>query len=322
GCGRIAGGARSNRVRRSAGNRSRQLHEELRTVSWTTRRRRPGESRGQADQGCFTEVGPRDQAHRRAARENYYKRRRSDARVQRQTDSGRDSGPCEVCEKRISGEIDQSSLRFSAYLCVEMTVNAENAEIRRGPQRKSTTNASDRRGIELHRAVVHAPVPHHRKIFHVVLVQTPRCLRSLTWKRVQRAQDITRIEVDDRLIADVRIVHTRRAHRITVTVHVVQEPANILRSEIALQRPRRVCVANREREVRYVAEHHSLVDQCLRQVDSCVVDYELHSADDLEYEARGRHDDVWVELPAGFEQETVFGERLNGVGHDRRAAFA
>src|SRR5215213_3609467 len=57
--------------------------------------------------------------------------------------------------------------------------------------------ARDRRRLKLHRAVVHTPIAHHRKVFYVILVQSPGLLRPLTRECVQGAQDIARVEVDN-----------------------------------------------------------------------------------------------------------------------------
>ena len=94
-----------------------------------------------------------------------------------------------------------------------------------------------RRWLELHRAVFNPPVLHHRQIFHVVLVQAPRRLRSLVRERMQGAQDVSGVEIDHRLLFDVRIVNARRACGITVAVHVVQQPAHVLGGEVAFQSP-------------------------------------------------------------------------------------
>ena len=56
---------------------------------------------------------------------------------------------------------------------------------------------------------------------------------------------------------------------------MVQEPADVARDELGLERPRRVRVADREREVRHVAEHHALVVVGAREIDARAVDDEL-----------------------------------------------
>ena len=75
-------------------------------------------------------------------------------------------------------------------------------------------------------------------------------------------------------------------------VHVIQESANVLRDEVTLQRPRRICITDSESKVGHVAEHHAFVDERLRHHNGCAVDDELHSAEQFQHEARGRHDDV------------------------------
>ena len=133
--------------------------------------------------------------------------------------------------------------------------------------------------FELHRAVFNAPISHHRKVFHVILVQAPGRLQSLSRKSVQRAQDVSGVEIDHRLFSDVRIFHSRRADDIAVMVHVVQESAHISCREVTFQSPRCVRVADGEGKVGYVAEHHSFVDEGLRKIHGRVVDYHLHPAE-------------------------------------------
>lgn len=77
-------------------------------------------------------------------------------------------------------------------------------------------------GVELHGAVFNASVPHHRKIPDVVLVQSPRCLRSLARQFGEGAQNVPGVEVDHGLVLDVRVVDARRADGIAMLVHVVQ----------------------------------------------------------------------------------------------------
>ena len=56
-------------------------------------------------------------------------------------------------------------------------------------------------------------------------------------------------------------VGSRRGDRdvVAVALHVAQQPADVARGQVGLQRPRRVGVAERRHEVRHVAEHHALV---------------------------------------------------------------
>ena len=52
-------------------------------------------------------------------------------------------------------------------------------------------------------------------------------------------------------VVDRRIAVDRGVHlAVAVRVHVVEQPADVLAGEVALQRPRRVRVAERERQVR------------------------------------------------------------------------
>src|SRR6185503_8147668 len=108
-------------------------------------------------------------------------------------------------------------------------------------------------------------------------------------------------EVEDRYLFDVRIVHAWRADIIALMVHVVDEPADVLGDKVALQRPRRVCIADGKGEIGYVAEHHAFIDQRLWHHDRRAVHDELHAAEEFQNETGGGHDDVRVEVFTGFE---------------------
>ena len=62
---------------------------------------------------------------------------------------------------------------------------------------------------------------------------------------------------------------------ISVLVHVIEQPADVLAGEVALERPRGVGVAERHRHVGHAAEHHALVAHRLGQLDLAAVDREL-----------------------------------------------
>ena len=100
----------------------------------------------------------------------------------------------------------------------------------------------------------------------------------------------------------------RRALAVAVLVHVVEQPADVLAGQVALERPRGVRVAEREGQVRHAAEHHALVGHRLGELDVAAVDGELHAAERQQVEAGGGDDQVGLELGAGRELEARLGE--------------
>ena len=102
-----------------------------------------------------------------------------------------------------------------------------------------------------------------------------------------------------------RIVVARRAVRVAVRVHVVEQAAHVLAGEVALERPRGVRVAERQRQVGHAAEHHALVAHRLGEVDVAAVDGDLHAAERQQVQAGRGDDQVGLELGAGAQPEPV-----------------
>src|SRR5689334_12091261 len=90
---------------------------------------------------------------------------------------------------------------------------------------------------ELQHAVLEAAEAQVQQVARVVLVQLPRHLRAGLREGVDRALHVARGEIDDRLLGHARVVAPRRALTVAVAVHVVDQPAGVLRDEVALQRP-------------------------------------------------------------------------------------
>ena len=116
-----------------------------------------------------------------------------------------------------------------------------------------------RRPRELHALVLELAPPDHQDVARVVLVHPPRRPVALLRELVDRPQHVARHEVDERHDLHRWVRPSRRDLVVAVLVHVVEEAAHVLADQVALQRPRRVRVAERDREVRDPAEHHALV---------------------------------------------------------------
>ena len=134
-----------------------------------------------------------------------------------------------------------------------------------------------RSAAELHRAVLDGAEFQAKDVERVVLVEPPRRLRALLRELVDRAQHVARGEVDERARPIEWSVSSGHALVVSVLVHVVEQPAHVLAGEVALERPRRVRVAERDRQVRHAAEHHALVAHRRETVDLAAVDRDLAS---------------------------------------------
>ncbi len=93
----------------------------------------------------------------------------------------------------------------------------------------------------------------------------------------------------------------RGALPVSVLVHVVEQTADVFAGEVALERPRGVRVAQREREVGHAAEHHALVAHGLAELDVAAVDGDLHAAKRKQVQAGRGDDHVSLDLRAGGE---------------------
>src|SRR5262245_59213446 len=115
-------------------------------------------------------------------------------------------------------------------------------------------------------------------------------------QRGQSTYNVPRREVDNRFLENIWIVYARRAHCVVLAVHVVKQPEYILGSMIALQSPRSVRVADGERKVRNVTEHHSLIYKRLRQVNCRTVYGQWNSTDEFKHESSCRDYDVGLQM--------------------------
>ena len=158
----------------------------------------------------------------------------------------------------------------------------------------------------------------------VVLVQLPRRLASPAWGTspwpAARSRRRSRARARGSMFgSSLRGVAWRGAG----PAHVVEQPADVLAGQVALQRPRGVGVAERRGQVRHAVVHHALVGQRLAEVDRRAVDGELRSRPaPRSCRPGGGDDDVGVQLLAGLQPDAGLGERLDRVGDDRGACPA
>ena len=192
-------------------------------------------------------------------------------------------------------------------LRVQLVGGAQQSGVGRRPAGRVGTlgHAQDLLAREAHRAVVDRAELQREDVERVVLVEPPRGLRALLGELVDRAQHVAGGEVDERLLGDRRVVVVGRALAVAVLVHVVEQAADVVAGEVALQRPRGVGVAERDRQVGHAAEHHALVAHRLGDLDLAAVDGDLHAAERQQVQAGGGDDQVGLELGAGLELEPV-----------------
>ena len=107
-----------------------------------------------------------------------------------------------------------------------------------------------------------------------------------------------------------------------VAVHVAQQTADVGGGEVGLQGPRCIGVAEGHRQVRHIAQHHSLVRHGLSQVAGPSVDAYRHVAQHVQLQTGGHHHDVGGKFIAGGEPQAPLRETFDARGHHRGAALA
>ena len=112
-------------------------------------------------------------------------------------------------------------------------------------------------------------------------------------------------------------MRARAALVVAFCLHVVEDATDVLAGEITFQGPRRVRVAAGESHVGYIAEQHALVGQGLRELDPLAIDRHLKTAEQLEIEARSRHNQIGLDLCARMQPNAPFSEAGDVVGDDR-----
>src|SRR5471032_1162227 len=113
--------------------------------------------------------------------------------------------------------------------------------------------------LELHDTVAQGTEPERRKIEQVILMILPRLVKPLLGQDVRRPLNVARREIDGRQRTHFVVPQSRHANIVVICLHVIHEPADILCNQLGLQGPRSVRIAERRREIRYIAIHHALV---------------------------------------------------------------
>ncbi len=141
---------------------------------------------------------------------------------------------------------------------------------------------------------------------------------ALFRQRVQSPQNVARVEVDRRFLAQAGVPH-RHAPVGPGLVHMLDQPADEARGEFAFQGPGGIGVAAGGGEIGYAVEHHAFVEQGLRRLDWRAIDDKVDAAEQL-YPQPGRgNDDVGLDLCAGGQFDAMLRKRLDPVGDDRSA---
>ena len=102
----------------------------------------------------------------------------------------------------------------------------------------------------------------------------------------------------------------------TVGVHVVQYAADELGDQVGLQGPRGIGVAEGDGHVRDTGQHQAFVGHRLGEVDRLTVAGRGGPTEQLHVQTRCGDDDIGLQLGAGGQLDTGFGECLDGVGDD------
>ena len=90
---------------------------------------------------------------------------------------------------------------------------------------------------------------------------------------------------------------------------MLEQPTDEIGNQVGPQGPAGPEVAEHPGQVGHAGEHHSPVGDRVGEVQRLAVDDEVDVAQHADVEARGRNDDVGVELLAGFEQDARSRER-------------
>ena len=99
---------------------------------------------------------------------------------------------------------------------------------------------------------------------------------------------------------------------------MVEQAGHRSTGEVALQRPGRVGVANRECQVRDALEHHPLVGESIGDVERFAVDHDFGATEEQQLETGCGHDHVGFEMLAATESDSRLGEPVDVIGDDRR----
>ena len=152
-------------------------------------------------------------------------------------------------------------------------------------------------------------------------MQPPGFSGALLWQQVAGALHVARGEAEKGLRWHRRVA-PRHCAAVAVALHVAQQPADVAGGQVGLQRPRRIGVAEGERQIGHVAEHHALVDHGLAGIEWPPVDGQRHIVQHVQLQAGGQHHDIGREFLAAAQAQSTGGEALDGVRHHRRAALA
>ena len=102
-------------------------------------------------------------------------------------------------------------------------------------------------------------------------------------------------------------------------LHMAEQAAHEVGDQVGTERPACPEVSEHPHHVRHAGEHHAAVGDRIGEVERFAVDGEVDVAQHVEIEAGGGDDDVGLEVLAGLQADSGFGEPFDLVGDHRGA---
>ena len=99
-------------------------------------------------------------------------------------------------------------------------------------------------------------------------------------------------------------------------IHFVQQTANIVSRHVDLQCPGGIGITDHVCEVRSILQQHAPIGHALAEVFHLAVDSQLNPAQHLQLKAGGCHDDIGLQLAAGFQRDATFRKGLDVIRDD------
>lgn len=162
---------------------------------------------------------------------------------------------------------------------------------------------------EFQRSVVQATEAQAQDITEIVLMRFPGGVPPLARNSVEGALDIAGSQRHCRLYGQEPVWSPRGALNVAMFVHVVQQAADILRDQFALQGPRCIGVAECQRQVGHIAEHSAAIGQRFSEIDRNAINDDLCAAHRFQHKTGGCDNDVCIEFGAEASRMPVVVKR-------------
>lgn len=174
---------------------------------------------------------------------------------------------------------------------------------------------------KFHRAVIHGAEAQTPYVAQIVLVHLPGVVGTLTRQHIVCASYVARGEFRQYWFFDNGLIQeSGDTLGVRVPIHVVQDPAQALRDEFALQRPGGVDVAEDEGQVGDILVHHPSIDERPGQIYRNIIDEELYPTHELHSQTCGGYNNICHQFIARTELDAFLGEGLNMIRGDRDVA--